>query len=84
MYIVPFKNGFLPLKRTAEFLHALHILAKAFSLHERHVSYILKAIDEAIKLVEQCVSVILSSIIFDMIESSAGRAHWLPMIHCIY
>ena len=47
-----------PLKRTAEFLDVLHSLAKTFSLHEKHASYSLKTIDEAIKLVEQCVSVI--------------------------
>ena len=46
-----------PLKRTAEFLDALQNLAKAFSLHEKHASYSLKTIDEAMKLVEQCVSV---------------------------
>ena len=28
-----------PLKRTAEFLDALHSLAKAFSLHEKYASY---------------------------------------------
>ena len=41
-----------PLKRTAEFLDTLHNLTKAFSLHEKQASYSLKAIDEAIKLVE--------------------------------
>ena len=51
-----------PLKRTAEFLDGLQNLTKAFSLHEKHASYILKILDEAIKLVEQCVSEIQNNV----------------------
>ena len=51
-----------PLKQTAEFFDALHSLAKAFSLHEKHASYSLKIIYEAIKLVEQCASEIRNNI----------------------
>ena len=49
-----------PLKQTAEFFDALHSLAKAFSLHEKHASYSLKIIYEAI--VEQCASEIRNNI----------------------
>ena len=51
-----------PLKRTAEFLDGLQSLTKAFSLHEKHASYILKILDEAIILVEQCVSEIQNNV----------------------
>ena len=47
-----------PLKQTAEFLDALHSLAKVSSLHEQHAFYSLKAMDEAMKLIEQYESVI--------------------------
>ena len=50
------------MKRTAEFLDTLHSLAKAFSLYKKHAPYSLKTIDEAIKLVEQCVSVIRNNV----------------------
>ena len=51
-----------PLKRTDEFLDALNSLTKAFSLHEKHASNSLTTMDEAIKLVEQCVSVIQNNV----------------------
>ena len=51
-----------PLKRAADFLDALHSLTKAFSLHKKHASYSLKTIDEAEKLVEQCMSVIQKNV----------------------
>ena len=50
------------MKRTAEFLEALHSLAKSISLQKKHASYSLKTINEAIKPVEQCVSVIQNSL----------------------
>ena len=40
----------------------LYSLAKAYSLHEKHASYSLKTIEEAIKFVEQCVSVIQNNV----------------------
>ena len=62
VYVSDFSTGSIklipPLKRTAEFLDVLHSLAKAFSLHEKYASYSLKKLDQAIKLVVQCVSVI--------------------------
>ena len=50
------------MKRTAEFLDALHSLAKAYSLFKKHAPYSLKTIDEATKLVEQCMSVIRNNV----------------------
>ena len=59
-----------PLEGAAEFLDALHSLTKRFSLQEKHASYSLKAIDKAIKLVEQCVSVIQNNdIISDLTKT---------------
>ena len=55
-------NFITPWKRTAEFLDALHCLAKAYSLHEKHASYSLKTVEEARKLFEQCVSVIQNNV----------------------
>ena len=52
--LIGFIKLITPWKRTAEFLDALHSLAKAFFLHEKHA----KTTDETIKLAEQYVSVI--------------------------
>ena len=51
-----------PSNLTVQFLDDLHSLTKAFSPHEKRVSYSLKTTDEVLKLIEQCVSVIENNI----------------------
>ena len=67
------------IKRTAEFLDALHRLAKTFSLHEKHASYSLKTTDKTMKLVEQCGSVIqnnIDHIRYDRIIDRSQKFKW--------
>ena len=58
------------LKETAKFLGGLQSIINAFSVHEKHHSYSLKTLDEAISLVSSCDEMLSRNI--EIIKSING------------
>ena len=51
-----------PLKETSIFLGALHCIAQAFSVHEKHKQFTVKTLPEAISLVKNCDEVLSKNV----------------------